>query len=278
MSTSVPDLSLDATVTLANGVEMPRLGLGVFRAGSDTYDAVRAALDLGYRHVDTAAIYRNEQDVGRAVRESGLAREDVFVTTKLWNDDQGHDEALAAFDASLRRLGLDYVDLYLLHWPVPEKRLDSFRALAKLAEDGRVRAIGVSNFMPHHLRELVEATGVVPQVDQIELHPFHVQAPTVALCRELGIVVEAYSPLTKGKRLDDEVLGEIAARHGKTIPQVMIRWSLERGFVVIPKSSKRERIAENAALFDFALSDDERARIDALDEHYVTAWDPTDAP
>jgi diketogulonate reductase-like aldo/keto reductase len=274
----ITDLTLASTVTLANGVAMPRLGLGVFRAGRDTYDAVRAALDLGYRHVDTAAVYGNEGDVGRAIRESGVPREQIFVTTKLWNEDQGHDEALAAFDASLSRLGLDYVDLYLLHWPVPEKRLGSWRALAHLVEGDRLRAIGVSNFMPRHLDELIEETGVVPTVDQIELHPFHAQRPTRALCEKLGIVVEAYSPLTKGKRLDDPTVAAIAKAHEKTVAQVMIRWSLEHGHVVIPKSSKKERIAENADVFDFALTDEERTKLDGLDEHFVTAWDPTDAP
>jgi diketogulonate reductase-like aldo/keto reductase len=263
------------TKTLSGGVEIPRLGLGVFQAGEDTKSAVLAALEIGYRLIDTARIYRNEADVGAAIRESRFPREEIFLTTKVWNDDHGYDETLRAFDASARALGVDYVDLYLVHWPVPQKRKDTWRAMEKLLRDKRARAIGVSNYMSAHLDELLASADVPPSVNQIELHPFLQQRDVVKRCREAGIVVEAYSPLAKGRRMDHPKLVEIARRTGATVAQVMIRWSLEKGFVCIPKSASRARIAENARALEVELSFDDMRAIDALEENFRTAWDPS---
>jgi diketogulonate reductase-like aldo/keto reductase len=265
-----------ATLPLNSGAQIPQVGLGVWQtpAGATARQAVLAALEVGYRHVDTARIYGNEADVGAAVRSGAVPREQVFVTTKLWNDDHGYDKALRAFDASLKRLGLDYVDLYLLHWPVGGKRLDSWRALERLYDEKRARAIGVSNFLVPHLKELLGAAKHVPAVNQIELTPFLQRRDTVALCREHGIVVEAYSPLTHGERLDHPVLADVARRVGRSVAQVLLRWSLQHGNVVLPKSTKPERIAENARVFDFALDERAMAALDALEEGLVTGWDP----
>jgi diketogulonate reductase-like aldo/keto reductase len=264
------------------GAEIPRLGLGVYRSppGRVTRDAVCWALEAGYRHVDTAAAYGNEEDVGAALRESGIPREQVFLTTKLWNADHGYDNAMAAFDASLERLGFAYVDLYLIHWPVPELRLDTWRALEALHRQGRARAIGVSNYMVRHLHELLEHCTIVPAVNQIELSPFNYRSRVaeIALCRQHDIVVEAYSPLTKARRLRDPLVAGIAAAHGKTAAQVLIRYALDRDAVVLPKSVHRGRIRENAEVFDFQLSEDELAALDGLDEGLATGWDPTAAP
>jgi diketogulonate reductase-like aldo/keto reductase len=264
------------TLTLNSGASIPQLGLGVWQApaGTTARNAVLEALRIGYRHVDTARIYGNESDVGAAVRASGVPREQVFVTTKLWNDDHGYDRALRAFDASLQRLGLDYVDLYLLHWPVAGKRLDSWRALERLHEEKRARSIGVSNFLVPHLKELLGAAKQVPAVNQIELTPFLQRRDTTALCRQQGIVVEAYSPLTHGRRLDDPALEEISRRTGRTVAQVLLRWSVQHGNVVLPKSTRPARIAENAQIFDFQLDEQAMAALDALDEGLVTGWDP----
>jgi diketogulonate reductase-like aldo/keto reductase len=255
---------------------MPRLGLGVFRAGSDTYRAVGHALMVGYRHLDTAAIYRNEADVGRALRDSGVPRSEVFVTTKLWNDDQGYDEALRAFDASLDRLGLDHVDQYLLHWPVQGKRLASWRALERLLDEGRTRSIGVSNFMVHHLEELLAHCKVPPAANQIEIHPFlyRTRGAVVALCEERAIQLVAYSPLTKGRRLGDPRLAKLARKTGRTPAQVLIRWALQHDLVVIPKSSNPARIEENFDVLDWSLTSEQMSALDALDAGLVTAWDP----
>ena len=273
-------MTLTATVRLNNGVEIPRIGLGVYQSGrgAETRDAVREALRIGYRHVDTARIYGNEQDVGFAVRESGLPRSEVFVTTKLWNDDQGYESALRAFEASLKRLGLEYVDLYLLHWPVKRKRLESWRALERLLADGKVRSIGVSNFMVHHLDELLASAKIVPAVNQIELSPFLQQREVCAACEKNGIAVEAYSPLTRGSRLRHPVIVQIAQRIERSPAQVLLRWGLQRGFIILPKSTHAERIAENAAVFDFALLREDMSRLDALEEGLVTGWDPRTAP
>ena len=268
------------TVQLNNGVAMPRLGLGVFRAprGEATQQAVLEALRIGYRHIDTARVYGNELDVGDAVRQSGLEREEVFITTKLWNEDQGYDQALRAFESSRRRLGFDHIDLYLLHWPVPEKRLDSWRALERIVSEGGARAIGVSNFMNRHLDELLLTASVVPAVNQIEVSPFLQQRPTRALCASRGIVVAAYSPLTKGKRLDHPVVVEIARALQRTPAQVLLRWGVQQELAVLPKSTRPERIRENAAIFDFELDADAMQRLDALEEGLVTGWDPSAVP
>jgi methylglyoxal/glyoxal reductase len=273
-------MHIGSTITLANGAEVPVLGLGVFRSkpGGETRDAVRWALEAGYRHVDTAGAYHNEADVGEALRESGLPREQVYVTTKLANDDHGYDRALRAFDRSLAALGLDYVDLYLVHWPVAEGRRESWRAFERIYEEGRARAIGVCNYTERHLREVLTEADVRPLVEQVELHPFLYQRDLLRLCREHDIAVEAYSPLTRGRRLHDREVQAVATTHDKTAAQVLLRWSLQHGLVVLPKSVRRERIVENADLFDFELSPEEMARLDALDEGLHVAWDPTDAP
>jgi diketogulonate reductase-like aldo/keto reductase len=264
-------------ITLRDGRAIPQLGFGVFQIppGEATRAAVEAALAAGYRHVDTAAVYRNEADVGAAIRESGLSLESVWVTTKLANADQGASTARSAFEASLERLGLDAVDLYILHWP-HELRLESWRVLEQLQAEGLARSIGVSNFLAHHLDELLAQTSVSPAVNQIELSPFlyRTREDTLRRCAEEGIVVEAYSPLTKGRRLDDSTVTAIAAELGRTPAQVLIRWSLEKGFVVLPRSSNAGRIAENAAVLDFSLDDAQTAALDALDEGLTTGWDP----
>jgi diketogulonate reductase-like aldo/keto reductase len=272
---AVPDPTT-ATLRLNSGAAIPVVGLGVWQSpvGPMTREAVLAALRVGYRHVDTARVYRNEGDVGAAVLDSGIPREQIFVTTKLWNTDQGYDESLRAFDASLKRLGLDYVDLYLIHWPVPGKRLESWRALERLHDEKRARSIGVSNFLVPHLRELLGKARHVPAANQIELSPFLQQRDTVALCRQHGIAVEAYSPLTHGRRLDHPALADVARRTGRTVAQVLLRWSLQRGNVVLPKSTNPARIAENARIFDFALDERAMADLDALEEGLVTGWDP----
>jgi len=267
MTTSLP---------LRTGTQIPSLGLGVWQTprGESTRAAVLAAFDAGYRHVDTARIYGNEDDVGAAVRESSVPRAELFVTTKLWNADQGYDAARRAFDASLARLGLDYVDLYLVHWPVPGKRLESWRALEKIHAEGRARAIGVSNFMRRHLEELLAVAKVVPHVNQIELTPFLQRRDTTAYCKQHQIVVEAYSPLTRGQKLSDSALSKVAQSVRRTPAQVLLRWGIEHGFVVLPKSTRAERIRENAALFDFELNEVNLATLDALECGLVTGWDP----
>lgn len=266
------------TVTLRDGRAIPQLGFGVFQIppGRDTQRAVEAALAAGYRHVDTAAVYGNEPEVGAAIRASGLAPGSVWVTTKLANADQGAATARRAFDVSLERLGLDAVDLYLLHWP-HERRLESWRVLEQLHAEGLARSIGVSNFLVRHLDELLARASVPPAMNQIELTPFLYRSreDTLERCAEEGIAVEAYSPLTKGRRLGDSTVAAIAAEVGRTPAQVLIRWSLQKGFVVLPRSSNASRIAENAAVFDFALDDAHVAALDALDEGLTTGWDPT---
>jgi diketogulonate reductase-like aldo/keto reductase len=263
-----------AQVPLKGGVSIPRVGLGVWQSGAATKRAVLAAIELGYRHVDTAAVYGNEAQVGAALAESGVAREQLFVTSKLWNQDHGYDKALHAFDTSLKRLKLEYLDLYLLHWPVAGLRLESWRALEQLLADKRVRAIGVSNFLVPHLRELEGAAKVLPAVNQIELTPFLQRRDTVSLCQKLGITLEAYSPLTRGQRLSHPVVVELAAQLQRSPAQVLLRWGIQHGFVILPKSVQPQRIAENAALFDFELDAPAMQRLGALEEHLVTGWNP----
>lgn len=270
-------ITLEATTEIAAGVTMPNFGLGVFRAGDATYDAVRWALDAGYRHIDTARIYRNEADVGRALRESDVDRAEVFVTTKLWNDDQGYEKTKRAFDKSLDRLGLEYVDLYLMHWPVAEKRLASWRAMEEILDGGRTKAIGVSNFTERHLDELLAGARIKPAVNQFELHPLLPQPALVEHCRKLGVTVEAYSPLAKAQHFDEPAIVAVAEALGKSPAQVMIRWGLEKGFVVIPKSQSQARIHENMAVFDFELGP-HLAALDAIEARHRCAWDPNAVP
>jgi methylglyoxal/glyoxal reductase len=274
-------LTLTSTVTLSNGVKMPRFGLGVYKSepGAETENAVRIALEQGYPAVDTATFYQNEADVGRAVREfrasrgsvdgsaaaSGETAQGVFVTTKLWNSDQGYDNALRAFDRSLDELGMEQIDLYLVHWPKPELMADTWRALERIYEEKRCRAIGVSNFEPHHLEELAAHANVAPVVNQVELHPYLQQRSVCEYCADHDIVVTAWSPIARGRVVDDPVLREIGAAHGKSAVHVALRWELQRGIVTIPKSVHEDRIVLNMQLYDFSLSDEEMKQIDGLD-------------
>ncbi|MET8645612.1 aldo/keto reductase [Streptomyces sp. NPDC004675] len=269
--TSVP------TVTLNNGVQIPQLGFGVFQVpDEETTAAVASALEAGYRSIDTAAIYGNESGVGKALSAAGIPREELFITTKLWNADQGYDATLKAFDASLAKLGLEYIDLYLIHWPTPARDLyrDSWRAIEKLVADGRVRAPGVSNFQPAHLRRLVDGASLPPAVNQIELHPGLQQSELRALHTELGIATEAWSPLAQGAVLGDDAITTIAQRLDRSPAQVVLRWHLQLGNIVIPKSVTPARIRENLDVFDFTLSDDEMAAITTLDRDLCTGPDP----
>ena len=261
-------MDLKTTVTLNNGVEIPWVGLGVFKSepGDTTTQAVRWALEIGYRHIDTAALYANEADVGRALNESEVDRGDVFVTTKVWNTDMGYDSTLKAFDISRKKLDIDVVDLYLVHWPVKGKYIDTWKALEKLYGEGKIRAIGVSNFLIHHLNDILDQFDVVPAVNQVEFHPFLLQKDLLDFDAEKNIRHEAWSPLVRGQRLDDPVITEIARKHERTNAQVLLRWDLQLGVVTIPKSVHRERIEENSKLFDFELDDDDVKRLSGLDE------------
>ncbi|MBL1287606.1 aldo/keto reductase [Streptomyces sp. NPDC057067] len=270
-------MSTVPTVTLNNGVTIPQLGFGVFQVPDDeTTAAVASALEAGYRSIDTAAVYGNEAGVGRALAESGLARDELFITTKLWNADQGYDATLAAFDTSLAKLGLDHVDLYLIHWPTPARDLytDTWRALEKLLADGRIQAAGVSNFQPAHLRRLMEESSLVPAVNQIELHPGLQQSELRAVHAEYGIATEAWSPLAQGALLNEEAIVAVAERHGKTPAQAVLRWHLQLGNVVIPKSVTPARIRQNIDVFDFELSAADMDAIAGLDRGMRTGPDP----
>ncbi|NGO72316.1 aldo/keto reductase, partial [Streptomyces boncukensis] len=266
-------------ITLNNGATIPQLGFGVWQIPDDqAYTAVSRALAAGYRHIDTARVYGNEEGVGRAVRDSGLAREDLFLTTKLWIDDQGYDQTLRAFDAGLKRLGTDYVDLYLLHWPTPgrDQYVESYQALEKLYADGRAKSIGVSNFTERTLTRLLDETGVVPVINQIELHPYFAQGAMRALDARHGIATEAWSPLGQGgELLGEPVLARLAERYGKTPAQIVLRWHLQLGNVVIPKSVTPARIEQNIDVFDFELSEADLHEIAALDRaDGRIGWDP----
>ncbi|MCB7161596.1 glyoxal/methylglyoxal reductase [Bacillus sp. PS93] len=260
--------SLKDTVKLHNGVEMPWFGLGVFKVenGNEATESVKAAIKNGYRSIDTAAIYKNEEGVGIGIKESGVAREELFITSKVWNEDQGYDTTLAAFEKSLERLQLDYLDLYLIHWPGKDKYKDTWRALEKLYKDGKIRAIGVSNFQVHHLEELLKDAEIKPMVNQVEFHPRLTQKELRDYCKAQGIQLEAWSPLMQGQLLDNEVLTQIAEKHNKSVAQVILRWDLQHEVVTIPKSIKEHRIIENADIFDFELSQEDMDKIDALNK------------
>lgn len=260
--------SIQDRVKLANGVEMPWFGLGVYKAaeGEEVIGAVRAALKAGYRSIDTASLYQNEEGVGQAIRESGIPRDEIFVTTKVWNTEQGYDETLAAFERSRKRLGLEVIDLYLIHWPVREKFLDTWRALETLYKERKVRAIGVSNFNIHHLEAVMNISDINPMVNQVEFHPFLTQKPLLTFCKEHDIQLEAWRPLTKGEIFTHPVVQALAKKYGKTPAQIVLRWNLEHRVVTIPKSVREERIQENANIFDFHLSPEDVEALDGLNE------------
>ena len=264
-------------VDLHDGQQIPQLGFGVWKAGEgECYKAVRTALEVGYRHIDTARIYGNEEDVGQAIKDSGIPREQIFVTTKLWNSDQA--KAQIAFDESLARLGLDYIDLYLIHFPVTKSRVQAWKELEKIKNSGRAKSIGVSNYMQRHLDELFAASEIKPVVNQIELHPWLSQQALKTYCESRYIAIEAYSPLAHGQKVADVSLKPVADKHGKTIAQVILRWSVQRGNIVLVKSVSPNRIAENFGIFDFQLDDSEMEKIDSLNENLRTCWDPSNTP
>ncbi|KOO47089.1 aldo/keto reductase [Priestia koreensis] len=268
--------SLTDTTTLHNGVKMPWFGLGVFKVeeGQEVVDSVKYALKAGYRSIDTAAVYGNEEGVGQALKEANVAREDLFITTKVWNADQGYESTLEAFETSINKLGLEYIDLYLIHWPVEGKYKETWKALEKLYKDGRVRAIGVSNFHVHHLQDLLEGAEIKPMVNQVEYHPCLSQNELRSFCKAQEIQLEAWSPLMQGELLDNEVLEEIAKKHNKSVAQVILRWDLQTEVVTIPKSVKEQRIIQNADIFDFELSQDDMSKIEALNEDRRVGPDP----
>lgn len=266
-------------VEMNDGRSIPVIGFGVWQVPDDVVvDATLKALEVGYRHIDTAYLYHNERGVGEALRRSGLDRDDVFVTTKVWNTDHGYDETLRAFDKSTGLLGIDEVDLYLIHWPTPARDiyLDSWRALIRLREEGRARSIGVSNFHEAHLRKIIDETGVIPAMNQIELHPWLPQAHMRDIDARLGIKTEAWSPLGSGRLIDDPVIADVAAKHGKSPAQVMVRWSIQLGNIVLPKSVTPERIEQNIDVFDFELADADMAAIATLDSGRRTGPNPDD--
>jgi methylglyoxal/glyoxal reductase len=267
-------LTLDSRARLNNGVEIPRLGLGVYQSppGETTVRAVRYALKIGYRHIDTAQLYGNEADVGRALLESGINRKEIFITTKVWNSYQGYDSTLQACEGSLRRLGLSYIDLYLIHWPVQGVSDETWRAMIKLWRQGKAQAIGVSNYSISQLKEVLENSDVVPAVDQVEFHPFLYQQDLLRFCRNNKIQLEAYSPLTRGNRLNHPNIVEAAKKYDKTPAQVLIRWSLQHDVVVIPKSIHENRIRENSQVFDFQLEPEDMKTLDSLNENLHTVF------
>ncbi|WP_066250809.1 aldo/keto reductase [Neobacillus drentensis] len=260
--------NLKDTTTLSNGVKMPWMGLGVFKVteGEEVIQSVKAAIKNGYISIDTAAIYGNEEGVGQAIKESGVPREDLFITTKLWNSEQGYESTLAAFETSMNKLGLDYLDLYLIHWPGKDKYKETWKAFEKLYKDGRVRAIGVSNFLVHHLEDLLSSAEIKPMVNQVEFHPHLTQKELLAFCKNEGIQLEAWSPLKQGQLLSEPVLEDLAHKYNKSVAQVILRWDLQHGVVTIPKSIKEHRIIENANIFDFELSAEDMEKIDGLNQ------------
>jgi len=268
--------SLQDTTTLHNGVKMPWFGLGVYKVqeGEEALQSVKAAIKAGYRSIDTAALYQNEESVGRAIKESGVPREELFITTKVWNTDQRNDSVLEAFETSLQKLGLDYVDLYLVHWPVKEKYKQTWKILEKIYKEGRARAIGVSNFTIHHLEDLIADAEIKPMVNQVELHPLFAQPDLRDYCKKQEIQIEAWAPLGQGRLLDHPVLKEIADAHNKTIAQVILRWDLQNEIVTIPKSVKESRIIENANIFDFELTERDMEKINSLNENKRFGPDP----
>ncbi|UXH43318.1 aldo/keto reductase [Rossellomorea vietnamensis] len=268
--------SLSDTTVLSNGVQMPWMGLGVFKVedGAEVTNAVKAAIHHGYRSIDTASFYDNEEGVGKAIQETAIPREELFITTKVWNSDQGYDSTLKAFDVSLRNLGLEYLDLYLIHWPVKGKYMDTWRALETLYKQGKVKAIGVSNFQIHHLKDLIEDGEIKPMVNQVEYHPSLTQEELHDYCKQQGIQLEAWSPLKKGRLMKDETIVALSEKYQKTPAQILLRWDLQNGVVTIPKSTKEHRIKENADIFDFNIEQEDMKRISSLNLNERTGADP----
>lgn len=263
-------------IKLNNGILIPQVGLGVYdpKFGGETYQAVLSAIELGYRHIDTASVYRNEDQVGRAIQDSGIPRNQIFVTSKVWDTDQGFEKTLAAYDKSLQVMGLDYLDLYLVHWPVRATRRETYRALEKLYSEGRVRAIGVSNYLTPHLNELLSYAEIVPAINQFEISPYLYDKETVMLCQSKGICVESYSPLVRGRTLDDKRLIYLAEKYSRSSSQMLLRWAVDHGFVTIPKSSDPARIRSNFSLFDFSISPQDLAWMDTFHDGTRVAPDP----
>jgi len=272
--------NLQATTTLYNGVKMPWFGLGVFKVeeGPELVHAVKFAIKQGYRSIDTAAIYGNEEGVGQAIHEAmteyGIKREELFITSKVWNSDLGYESTIAAYETSLSKLGLDYLDLYLVHWPVEDKYLEAWRALETLYKEGRVKAIGVSNFQVHHLEKVISNAEIKPMVNQVEYHPRLTQQEVKTFCDNNGIQFEAWSPLMQGQLFDNPLLGDLANKYGKTVAQIILRWDLQNGVVTIPKSTKEHRIIENANLFDFELTNEDMDQINNLNQNHRVGPDP----
>ena len=268
--------SLQDVTTLHNGVNMPWFGLGVYLSeeGQEVTNAVKAAIKAGYRSIDTAAFYKNEEGVGQGIKEAGVPREELFITTKVWNTDQGYESTLAAFNESLKKLDLDYIDLYLVHWPVKGKYKETWKALETLYKEEKVRAIGVCNFQIHHLEDLLADAEIAPMVNQVECHPRLTQKELLSYCQEHNIQLEAWSPLGRGKMLEEPTLKELAAKYNKTVAQIILRWDLQCGIVTIPKSVKEQRIIENADIFDFELSNEDMSSIDSMNRNHRNGPDP----
>ena len=267
-------MAISFKITLNNGVKIPQLGLGVYQSpvGKITVHTVRYALELGYRHIDTAKIYGNEIDVGIAVRESRINREEIFITTKLWNSDQGYDKTLSAFENSLQRLGLSYVDLYLIHWPVQGKILETWKAMIKILKVGKARAIGVSNYSIAELKETIQISDIIPAINQVEFHPFLYQKDLLDFCKNNRIQIESYSPLTRGRKLNHPLVKAISNKYGKTTAQILIKWNLQHGLVVIPKSIHENRILENSQVFDFRIVEKDMEGLNSLNENLQTIF------
>ncbi|MGG3800486.1 aldo/keto reductase [Metabacillus fastidiosus] len=268
--------SLHDTTTLHNGVKMPWFGLGVYKVedGQEVINSVKSAIKAGYRSIDTAAIYKNEEGVGQAVKEAGIPREQLFITSKVWNSDQGYESTIAAFHESLKKLDLDYLDLYLIHWPVKETYKETWKAMETLYKEGKVKAIGVSNFHIHHLEDLMEEAEIIPMVNQVEYHPRLTQKELLSFCQNNNIQLEAWSPLARGRFFDDPILVELSRKYEKTAAQIILRWDLQTGVVTIPKSVHEHRIIENANIFDFELSNEDIAKIDSLNQNERVGSDP----
>ena len=273
-------MDISSKATLNNGVQMPWLGLGVFRSeeGAEVENAVKTALSHGYRSIDTAAIYQNEKGVGKAIKESGIAREDIFLTSKVWNTEQGYETTLKAFEESLEKLDTPYLDLYLIHWPKGKKSLETWKALEELYQNGKIKAIGVSNFLVHHLEDFLPECHIIPAVNQVEFHPELIQPELLQYCKNQNIQLEAWAPIMKGQVNNIEIFQNLAIKYGKTPVQIVLRWDIQKGVVTIPKSVKAERIISNADIFDFELSSEDIKQIDELDKNKRIGFHPDSIP